>query len=341
MKHKRTKALAAACSAILLGLLAPAGAALANDAESGKTSISGLIFLNASHQDRELGGDNLNVDLKRFWINVDHQFNQNWSMHVTTDFQWQRYQDPTDLLFRHAYVQRKFGDNLRLRLGNAPDTWILPLAQINGYRYLDPGMIPMNGQGTPADWGVHLLGNAGPVSWTVAAVTGAGFQKPRTGDSPDYQARVSWEVVDGLQLHLGGYRGTRAMDKGDRPHMHTAERWNGAVTYVSGPWRLGAEYFYGSNWSRVNQVAPDATNGTSLWGSYRFNPNYSVYVRHDTSKGSRRIAEQNERDYYSAALEWRHSNKLRLSAAYKHIDIETAASRQINREFGIWSHVAF
>src|SRR5690554_5962971 len=80
VNKKRTRALAAACSAILLGALVPVGAALAQDTETGKTRISGLIFLNASHQDRELGSDNLNVDLKRFWLNFDHQFNQDWSL---------------------------------------------------------------------------------------------------------------------------------------------------------------------------------------------------------------------------------------------------------------------
>ena len=172
-------------------------------------------------------------------------------------------------------------------------------------------------------------------------MTGAGFQKPRTGDSPDYQARVSWEVADGLQLHLGGYRGTRALDKGDRPHLHTAERWNGAVTRISGPWWMGAEYFYADNWNRVNHAEADSANGASVWGSYRFNPSYAIFARHDALKNSRRLAPGNERDYYNLALEWRHSNKLRFSAAYRHIDNQTAAARQINREFGIWAPVAF
>src|SRR5690554_2699366 len=216
---------ASACFALLLGVV-PGGMALAQQIEPGETRFSALIFANASYQDLERDGDNLNVDLKRLFLNFDHRFSQDWSAPLTTDIQWQRYQDPSDLFVRHLYIQRRIGDNHHLRLGNAPDTWILPLAQLNGYRYLDPGLIPMAGHGTPADWGVHLQGGSGAFSYALAAVTGAGFQKPRVGDSPDYQARVSWEVADGLQLHLGGYRGTRAMDKGVRPRLHTAERWN-------------------------------------------------------------------------------------------------------------------
>lgn len=323
------------CALLLSGF--GTGAALAQDTEPGKTKVSALIFLNASQKEPENGDDNLNVDLKRFFINVDHQFNQDWSAHLTTDFQWQRYQDPTDLLFRHVYVQRRIGDNLRLRLGNAPDTWILPLAEMTRYRYLDPGLIPMAGVGAPADWGVHLLGKSGPVSWTVAAVTGAGFQKPRTGDSPDFQARVSWEVAKGLQLHLGGYRGTLAQDKGDRPHHHTAQRWNGAVTWTDGPWQVGAEYFHASNWRQVNRPQDDSANGASAWGSYRFNPSYAVFLRHDSLDGSRELAPANRREYSNVALEWRHSNNLRFSAAFKHIDNRTAAGRRIDNEFGIWA----
>ncbi len=325
-------------ASVLLAVAMP-GAAAAQELAPGDTRVSALVFLNASQKEPERGENDLDVDLKRFFINVDHRFDQDWSFHLTTDIQWQRHQDATDLLFRHLYVQRRIGDGLRLRLGNAPDTWILPLAELNGYRYLDPGLIPMSGHGTPADWGVHLLGTAGPVNWTVAAVTGAGFQKPRTGDRADYQARVSWEVAKGLQLHAGGYRGTLARDKGDRPRHHTAERWNGAVTYIGGPWRLGAEYFHASNWRQVNQPADDAANGGSLWGSYRLTPKYAVFARYDSLDGSRRLAPQNRREYYNLALEWRHSNRLRLSAALKHVDTRNAAGRQIDNEFGLWAMV--
>lgn len=333
--------MAAIYVATLLGTAAPIGASLAHDRQSAETNVSGVVFLNASHQDRDAGADNFNADLKRFFLNFDHHFNQRWSLHATTDVQWQRYEDPTDVMVRHLYVERRFGDGVRLQLGNAPDTWIVPMAQLNGYRYLEPGLVPRTGHGSPADWGVHLRGGEGRFSWAASAVTGAGFRKPRTGDSPDYQARVSWELVDGLQVHLGGYRGTLAQDKGDRPHLHTAERWNGALTYISGPWRLGAEYFYGSDWNRVNQPESDAANGSSIWGSYRYNPSYALFLRHDTFRNSRRLSEQNRNDYYNVALEWRHSNKLRFSAAYKHTDIRTAAGTGTNREFGIWSHVAF
>lgn len=324
-------------SSVLLFGHSFANSAVAQSMEPGTTQFSSVIFINASQQEPEHGNDNFNVDLKRLFINVDHQFDQNWSLHATTDINWQRYQDPSDLFVRHLYVQRTINDNMRVRLGNAPTTWIQPIAVLNGYRYLDPGLIPRAAHGSAADWGVHLLGEIGQFSYAVAAVTGAGFQKPRVGDSPDYEARLSWQPVNGLQFHVGGYRGTLTQDKDNRPHYHTAQRWNTGVTYVEGPWRVGAEYFYADNWRQINQPESDAANGTSVWGAYQINPQYAVSLRHDRINASRRLAPENQQEYYNAALEWRYSNDLRFSAVIKHIDHELPSGRQISNEFGLWA----
>ncbi|WP_113907635.1 hypothetical protein [Aliidiomarina celeris] len=313
----------------------------ANAQEPGTTEFSGMIFLNGSQQEPANGNDNFNVDLKRFFLNVNHQFSSDWSMHVTTDFQWQRYQDPSDPILRHFYVQKKISDTMRVRIGNAPTPWILPIAQLNGYRYLDPGLLPRAGHGAPADYGVHLEGETGDFGYAVAAITGGGFQKPRLGDSVDFEGRVYWQPLEGLRVHLGAYRGTLTQDKDDRPKIHTAERWNSAITYNQGKWRAGAQYFYANNWRRVSLPTEDAASGYSLWGSYQLNANYAIALRHDLTTPSRRLDSTREIEYYSAALEWRYNPKLRFSAVLKHVNNSNNASRAINNEFGIWSQIVF
>ena len=307
--------------------------------EPGTTDISSMIFLNASHQERASGDDNFNVDLKRLFINLDHQLDTNWSFHVTTDFQWQRNQDPTDPILRHFYAQRALTENHRIKIGNAPTPWVLPLAQLNGYRYLDPGLVPRAGHGHAADWGVHLEGEVASFGYSVAAVSGGGFQKPRLGDSVDLEGRIYWQPLQGLRLHAGAYRGTLTQDKDHRPKIHTAQRWNAAVTYNRGPWRAGAEYFHADNWRQVNVPEEDATNGFSVWGAYQINRNYAVSLRHDKLNPSRRINASREQDYFSAALEWRYNPRWRFAAALKHIDTTSDTGRQINNEFGVWAQI--
>lgn len=327
----------AAFVAVLLG-----GASLGTLAQAqtlGDTEVSAMIFLNASQQEQAAGDDNFNFDMKRLFINVAHQFDHDWSLHVTTDFQWQRQQDPADPILRHFYVQRKIGDSMRLKLGNAATPWILPIAQINGYRYLDPGLIPRAGHGHAADWGVHLEGEVANFGYAVAAVTGGGFQKPRVGDSVDFEGRVYWQLVPGLQLHLGGYHGTLTQDKDDRPKFHTAQRWNTAMTYNQGRWRGGVQYFYADNWRQINQIEEDSASGYSLWGAYQINTNFALALRHDQTSPSRRLDTTRVQDYYHAALEWRYNPRWRFSAVVKHIDNVTDSDRRINNEFGLWAQI--
>ena len=305
----------------------------------GTTDVSSMIFINASQQERASGDSDFNPDLKRLFINIDHQFNTDWSFHITTDFQWQRHQDPADPMLRHFYAQRTINDNMRVKIGNAPTPWILPIAQLNGYRYLDPGLIPRAGHGNPADWGLHLEGEVADFGYSIAAVTGGGFNKPRVGDSADFEGRVYWQPVQGLRLHVGGYRGTLTQDKDDRPKFHTAQRWNTALTYNQGPWRAGAQYFYADNWRQINVPEADAASGVSVWGSYQINANYAVSLRHDQTNPSRRLDASREQDYYQAALEWRYNPRWRFSAVVKHIDNTANTGRQINNEFGLWAQI--
>ena len=71
------------------------------------TKVSAQIFLNASQLDRDgvvTDDEGLALDLKRTFITVDHRFNQHWTAQVTTDVQWLRNSDPTDVWLRHAYL---------------------------------------------------------------------------------------------------------------------------------------------------------------------------------------------------------------------------------------------
>lgn len=305
--------------------------------EPGTTDMSGMLFINASQQELASGDSNFNADLKRAFINVSHQLNSDWSLHMTTDVQWHRHQDPDDPMLRHFYAQRTINDWMRVRVGNAPTPWIQPLAQLNGYRYIDPGLTPRTGHGSPADWGVHLDGELADFGYSVSAITGAGFRKPRLGDSVDFEGRVYWQPVQGLRLHVGGYHGTRTQDKGDRPKFHTAQRWNTALTYNQGPWRAGVQYLYADNWRQVNRPEEDAANGFSVWSSYQINANYAVSLRHDQMSPNRRLDSSREQHYAQAALEWRYSPRLRFSAVVKHIDNTSNTGRQIDNEFGLWT----
>lgn len=308
-----------------------------------RTRFSTQVFLNASDLQRRwvsTADEGVAVDLKRFFINLDHRFNEDWSAHLTTDVQWQRNSDPTDLFIRHAYVQRQLGKAHHVRLGNAPTPWIGYAARRNGFRYVDPDVIGRMRLGAPADWGVHAGGTIGQFSYAVAAVTGAGFQKPRTGKRADIEARATFSPVAKLELALGSYHGTRTMDF-NTPRMHTAQRWTGMVSYVDQKLRLGAQFFYADNWTRVTQTTPDATRGWSAWGSYQISPAMAVFSRHDHTEMSLRLDPTREQRYSQIGMEWKHSRHLRLAVVGKRTVLSSTTRRAKADELGVWAQLMF
>lgn len=305
-----------------------------------ETHLSSQLFVNASNiqqTDQTSHTEGWALDLKRFYLDFRHTFDDNWSAVVTTDVQWRRQQDPTDVWFRHAYVQRKLGDGQRLQLGVAPLPWIDYIARKVGYRYVDPSLTPMNKFAGPTDLGVHYSNKGETVSYAVSVVTGGGFKKPRVGDSVDVEAYAAWHVAPGLDVAVGGYNGARTQDKDDAPKIHTAERFNASINYQVKKVRLGIEYVHNNNWGQVASPVEDAKSGWGSWASYRYAPKQSVFVRYDTTKPSRRLNPSYEKDYVQVGWDWKVAPYLTVAVVGKHIEETSTSFDRDSNEFGLWS----
>lgn len=318
-------------------------AAMAQDATPA-TKVSAQVFINASQLDRDgvtSDDEGLALDLKRTFITVDHRFNQDWSAQVTTDVQWLRNSDPSDVWVRHAYLQRGFGKGNWLRLGNAPTSWIQQESVREGYRYIDAGLIARTRMGAPADYGVHGQYTRGDFTYAVSLVTGGGYQKPRLGKRADIEARVGWTPAKGVELALGGYSGTRAQDAGDRPREHTAQRWNAMASWVGERGRIGAQYFRSEDWTRITKPGSDDQRGWSAWASYQLGPQYALFTRHDETRMSLDIDPRTRERYHVVGVEWKPNRHLRLAAVGKQVRQETAKKRLESHEAGLWAQLAF
>jgi hypothetical protein len=321
-------------------------AAIARDApaEAPRTRVSTQVFINASDLQRDgmtADDEGLALELKRFFINVDHRFNADWSAHVTTDFTWTRNADPSDLWLRGAYLQRRLGDDAVLRLGNAPTPWIAAESRHEGYRYVDGGLISRTGFGTAADYGLHVQGTRGAFNYAASAVTGAGYKRPRVGDRADLELRLGWTPVESVELAIGGYRGTRAQDAGQAPHLHTAQRWNAMATWTGERTRLGAQYFRAGNWDRVTTPGEDAARGWSAWAAWQFTPAYAAFARHDRGRESLRLDPTLEERFSQLGVEWKVSKQLKLAVVGKRTEVESATRDAAANEVGVWAQLAF
>lgn len=238
-----------------------------------ETKFSSQVFANFSNlqiDDRKTDAEGWQPDLKRFYLNFDHSWNENWKLKVTTDVQWHRQQDPTDVWFRHAYIAYQMNEHNQFKFGVAELPWIDYVARRVGYRYIDPSLTPKNKLAGPTDLGVHYGFTNQDFSFAASAITGGGFQKPRVGDQVDIELAAVLHISNSVDLATGWYEGARVQDKDDKPKRHTAQRWNMALSYQLKGTRVGVEYAYNDNWTQVSQVEEDASDGWSIWQATAF-----------------------------------------------------------------------
>jgi hypothetical protein len=330
--------------------LAACGSAHATDTAVGDTTMGGKIFVDATRLDQHKNGRRtaLNrdgVDLKRFYIDIDHRFSRTWSAHLTTDINWTRNQSPTDLWVKHAYLQGSFSKALVLRLGAADMPWTPFVNAWSGFRYIDKEAVTRLGYGASADWGVHLLGalgQGGRLQYATSMVSGSSFKRPRTGERPDFEARVAWQPSAHTVLAVGGYNGTRALDGGDHRALHTANRVDAMAAYAGKRFRLGGQYFRATDWNQVRSPERDRARGWSVWASWKLTPQWALFARHDQADTSERLDPARRDRYSNAGVEWSPNRSLRLAAAYKHERLANQTSElSSSNELGVWAQIAF
>ena len=76
----------------------------------GDTTVSGRMYWDISHIDNKRDGvaqsnNGWGFDAKRFYISVDHRFNDMFSADVTTDFNYVSADGETQLFIKKAYLQ--------------------------------------------------------------------------------------------------------------------------------------------------------------------------------------------------------------------------------------------
>ncbi|WP_404409809.1 hypothetical protein LG272_04465 [Pseudidiomarina marina] len=309
-------------------------------AVANNTKLSSQIFVNFSNlqiDDHQAATEGWQPDLKRFYLDLDHGWSDQWKLKVTTDVQWHRQQDPTDVWFRHAYIAYQMDKHNQFKLGVAELPWIDYAARRVGYRYIDPSLNPKNKLAAPTDLGLHYGFTNQDFSFAVSAITGGGFQKPRVGDQVDIELAAVWHISNAVDLATGWYEGTRTQDKDENPKYHVAQRWNIALSYQLKGTRVGIEYAYNDNWMQVNKMEEDASDGWSIWASNRLLPDYSVFVRYDWVHPSRRLSPDLERDYFQVGLDWNATNFLTIAFVAKQSHVDSLVIEQEQNEIGIWT----
>ena len=325
----------------------------------GSTTISGKAFLNVSNIEQrstDLAGnktDNLQdgtqTELKRFYVGIDHKFNDVFSANITTDFRYNANGTSKDVLVyvKKAYLQAKLNKAFAVRVGSADLPWV-PFAEgVYGYRFVEPTLIDRTKFGTSTDWGVHAFGTFGNglVNYAVSAINGAGYKTlSRSSNTIDLEGRVSVNPIKSITLAVGGYTGKLGKSNDTVNTRHRAERFNALAAYTDKRIRAGIEYFRANNWNNITSAAEplpppvtdnDKSHGWSAFGSFAFTPKISVFGRYDWVKPTSFTVAGTDgpvKDhYFNAGVDYKPIAPLDFALVWKH---ERASNGFINTSNG-------
>jgi hypothetical protein len=311
----------------------------------GSTTISGKSFFNVSNisqHSTDLAGNTVDnvqngtqTELKRFYVGVDHKFNDIFSANITTDFRYNANGTSKDVLVyvKKAFLQAKFNPAVAVRIGAADLPWVPFAESVYGYRFVENTLIDRTKFGTSTDWGVHVLGGFGNglVNYQVSAIDGNGYKTlTRSSNTIDLEGRVDVHPIKNIVFAAGGYTGKLGKSNDTVNVNHRATRFNALAAYTDKRIRAGVEYFTARNWNNVvtspePTPAPltrnDSAHGWSAFGSFAFTPKISAFARYDWVKPTRNVVALTDgtvKDhYFNAGVDYKPIPPLDFALVYK------------------------
>lgn len=326
------------------------------------TVVNGKMFADVTSFDLSNDGvdsaaNGFGIDVKRFYLGVTHNFDDIWSVNITSDFNYVGNDGETQIYVKKGYVQAKLSDAFVARVGSADLPWVPFVEDLYGYRFVENVIIDRLKFGTSADWGLHAGGKVaeGKFNYAASVINGAGYKNPTRSKSVDFEARLGFMPVKGLTLAVGGYSGKLGKDiEGTvTPPQHTAERVDALAAYVDGPLRLGAEYFQAKDWNQVTTVASDKADGFSAWASYNFSGNWGAFARGDSAKTSKDLNDGLKDQYFNVGVVNHPRKNIDVALVYKHEKVDGGGTVNTSNgliggldegkydEVGLWAQVAF
>lgn len=322
------------------------------------TTLSGKMyfdFTNISQKNSDTGKTNnsgTGIDVKRFYLSVDHKFNDVWSANLTTDFNYASAIGQTSLFVKKAYVEGKFDPAFKLRIGSADMPWIPFVENYYGFRYVENTLTDRLKYANSADWGLHAAGDltdSKSVNYAVSVVNGGGYKNPSRSKGVDVEARVGFVPFENAVIAIGGYDGHRGKEYQNSGSTNTASRGDVLLAYADKNYRVGAEYFSAKNWNNVTTVSTDKADGYSVWGSVGVADGVALFARYDNAKLSKTLDPSAKDVYYNAGVEFDITKGFKLAAVYKHEKGDSSVNTPVpphvqnvkTNEVGVFGEVKF
>ena len=320
-------------------------AKLVNDNKIGGRMFFDLTNIDKTSNGKDTAASGTGLDVKRFYLTVDHKFNDIWSANLTTDFQYSSAIGNTELFVKKAYVQGSFDPAFNLRVGAADMPWIPYVEKFYGMRYVENTLTDRLKYGNSSDWGLHGFGNLGNnFNYAVSVVSGDGYKNPTRSKGMDVEGRVADTPNENFVVAVGGYSGKLGKETDIQSAENTYTRANAMVAYADSNFRVGGEYFQAKNLNNVLTVATDKTSGWSVWGSVRVTDGgINVFGRYDDTDVSKTLDPTLSDKYWNVGVEFPVMKNLKLSTVYKYTHLANASDKKNDKtkEFGVWGDLSF
>ena len=320
-------------------------AKLVNDNKIGGRMFFDLTNIDKTSNGKDTAASGTGLDVKRFYLTVDHKFNDIWSANLTTDFQYSSAIGNTELFVKKAYVQGSFDPAFNLRVGAADMPWIPYVEKFYGMRYVENTLTDRLKYGNSSDWGLHGFGNLGNnFNYAVSVVSGAGYKNPTRSKGMDVEGRVAYTPNENFVVAVGGYSGKLGKETDIQSAENTYTRANAMVAYADSNFRVGGEYFQAKNLNNVLTVATDKTSGWSVWGRVRVTDGpINVFGRYDDTDVSKTLDPTLSDKYWNVGVEFPVMKNLKLSTVYKYTHLANASDKKNDKtkEFGVWGDLSF
>ncbi len=307
------------------------------------TKISGRMYYNITHIEAENNGVKVaptgtGFEIKRFYVGIDHKFNDIYSANITTDMNYVSNDGETQVYLKKAYLQAKYSDALVVRLGSTDLPWV-PFAEgVYGYRFVENELVDRAKFGTSADWGVHVSGKVGMFEYAAAVIDGAGYKKPLRSKSMDFEGRVS-TTMEGFTAGVGVYTGKLGNNVEGGADYRTATRWDAILGYKASNFNVGVEYFTADDWGISSAMPSDKADGWSLFGSYKFTSTVAAFTRYDAVKPSKDLDSSLKDEYFNVGLVWSPTKIVDFAMVYKRDELKGNTTDKTSDEIGLFGQL--
>lgn len=296
------------------------------------TKLSGRMYYDITSLDEKADGakssnTGVSFDIKRFYVGIDHKFNDIFSANITTDFTYDSTAGATQIYIKKAYVDAKLDPAFEIRLGSTDMPWIPYAEGAYGMRYVEHTIADRDHYGTSADWGVHFLGDLGHgFDYQFSITTGAGYKKTIRTKQPDFEGRIGFKD-NGLTLAIGGKVGLNGVQHGTKTY-NTAGRFDALAAYDFSNTALkglqvGVEYFYATDYTQVKSETHSNAYGVSPFASYAFNPKWKIFGRYDyVSPYSDKERKKTEDNYFNIGVSYSPTKIVDFALVYKYDKVD-------------------